>query len=134
VVCLRSLKDGTFVGGPPHPKCAPVKVRALQRQDLAEAQASIGEGTHHCLMGAGPPCKAVHHREVEDAHRASALSDPRVAGAHMDALERISLGDLVGDRVLGHRRESAQDRGGTAGGPALDPEQVVYEPQRMATA
>ena len=50
------------------------------------------------------------------------------------SLERVEVGNFVGDRVLGHRRERAQDAAGPGGGSALDPEHVVDQGEGVAAA
>src|ERR1700761_4442386 len=40
----------------------------------------------------------------------------RIARADTHALERIEVADLVGDRILGHRRERAEDADRAGGG------------------
>jgi hypothetical protein len=51
----------------------------------------------------------VHFLEAEDADRAALLLRSPVVGSDPDALEGVELGHFVGDRILGHRRQRAED-------------------------
>lgn len=86
----------------------------------------------HCLVGTGGLGEAVHLLEAEDADRPALLLRPGVVGSDADALEGIQVGYFVGDRVLGHRRERAQDGDDSRGRSALDPEPVVDQGKRVA--
>lgn len=54
----------------------------------------------------------MHFLAGEDADRSRLLLRPRVAGSDAVALEGDEVADFVGDRVLGHRREGAEDADG----------------------
>ena len=51
-----------------------------------------------------------------------------------DALERIEVADFVGDRVLGHCREGAEDADGTGGGSTFVRQHVVDQGEGVAAA
>ena len=49
-------------------------------------------------------------------------------------LNGLRSADFVGDRVLGHRREGAEDADDSGGGSALDPQHVVDQGEGVAAA
>lgn len=102
-----------------------VEVFAAQGQDLAEAQAAVGEDADHRLVAPGSFGEAVHLLEGEHSDRAGLLLRSRIVGANADALEGIEVADFVGDRVLCHRGECTQDADRPGGRSAFDPKHVV---------
>jgi hypothetical protein len=76
----------------------------------------------------------VHFLEAEDADRAALFLCPRIVGSDPDALEGIQVADFVGDRVLGHRRERAEDADRSGGGSTFVPQHVVDQGQGVAAA
>ena len=109
VVGLRSLKDLALVGGAADLERLAVEVFAAQGQHLPQPQAAVGEDADHRLVAAGHFGEAVHLLEAGDADRPRLLLRPRVVGPDADALEGVEVADFVGDRVLGHCREGAED-------------------------
>jgi hypothetical protein len=109
------------VGGAAHLERLAVKVFAAERQHLPQPQAAVGEDADHRLVATSRFGEAVHFLEAEDADRARLLLRPRVVRADADALEGVEVADFVGDGVLGHRRESAEDADGAGGGATFGP-------------
>jgi hypothetical protein len=122
------------VGGAADLQRLAVEVIAPERQHLPQPHPCVGEAADHCLVAPSRLGEVVHLLEAEDADRTAALPCPRVVGADADSLERVEVGDFVGDRVLGHRRERAQDSDDAGGRPALNPQHVVDQGEGMAAA
>ena len=134
VVGLGALEYGSLVGGTADLEGLAVEVIGAEGQDLAEAQAGVGEDTDHRLVGAGGLGEGVHLLEGEDADRAGLLLGAGVVGSDPDSLEGIEIADFVGDRVLGHRRERAEDADSSGGGSALLAEHVIDQGEGVAAA
>ncbi|HEY2715112.1 MAG TPA: hypothetical protein VGI73_02710 [Solirubrobacterales bacterium] len=122
------------MGGTADLEGLPVEVFGPERQDLAEAQAGVGEGADEGLVAAGGLGEAVHFPEAEDANRTWFLFGSRIVGSDTDALEWIEVADFVGDRVVGHRRESAEDADGAGGGSTFSPQHVINQGEGVAPA
>jgi len=111
-----------------------VEVFSAKRQHLPQPQTAVGENADHCLVAAGRFGEAVHFLEGEDADRSRLLLRPRVVGSDADALEGVEVADFVGDRVLGHRREGAEDADGSRGCSTFGPQHVVDQSERVTAA
>jgi hypothetical protein len=122
------------VGGAADLERFAVEVFAAQGQDLPQPQAGVSEDAGHRLVAAGRLGEAVHLLEAEDADRAGLLPRSWIVRMDADALERIEVADFVGDRVLGHRRERAEDADGSGGGSAFDSQHVVNQGEGVAAA
>jgi hypothetical protein len=72
---------------------------------------------------------------VKSSSQSSALLlGPGIVGSDPDSLERVEVGYFVGDRVLGHRRERAEDADDSRCGSSLDSEHVVDQGESVAAA
>jgi hypothetical protein len=134
VVGLRALEDHSLMGGAANLERLTVEVFPAQRQHLAQAQTAVGEYADHRLVAPGRLGEAMHLLEGEDADRSRLLLRPRVVGSDPHALEGIEIADFIGDRVLGHRREGAEDANGSRSRSTFGPQHVVNERQRMTAA
>lgn len=76
----------------------------------------------------------MHLLEAEDADRATLLLGSRIVGPDPDSLERVEVGDFVGDRILGHCRERAEDADDSGGRSSLNPEHVVDQGEGVPSA
>lgn len=76
----------------------------------------------------------MHLLEAEDTDWPRFLLGSRVVGSDPDSLERVEVGDFVGDRVLGHRRERAEDADDSRCRSSLDSQHVVNQGEGMASA
>lgn len=63
----------------------------------------------------------MHLLEGEGADRAVLGLRPRIVCSDADALEGVEVADFIGDRVLGHRREGAENAYGPGGGTPFGP-------------
>lgn len=134
VVGLGALEDLALVGGPSDLEGLAVEVFGAQRENLAEAHAGVGEGPHQCLVAARCLGEVVHLLEGEDAYGPRLLLRPWVVGPDANSLEGVEVADFVGDRVLGHCREGAENANGAGGGSTFVREHVVDQGEGVATA
>ena len=134
VVGLRSLENPTLVGGAADLERLAVEVFGSEGQHLPQSQAAVGENADHCLVATRRFGEAVHFLEGEDADRSWLLLRPRVVGTDADALEGVEVADFVRDRILGHRREGAEDAYGRGSGSTFGSEHMVDQGERMAAA
>lgn len=113
------------MGGAAHLEGLAVEVFVSQGQDLPQAQPTVGEDADHCLIAPGRLGEAVHLLEAEDADRPWPLLRSRIVGSDADALEGVEVADFIRDRVLGHRREGAEDADRARGRSTFGPQHVV---------
>ena len=122
------------MGGAANLEGLAVEVFGAEGKDLAQTQAGVGEGPDQGLVATGGLGEAVHFLESEDADGAALLLGSRVIGADADALERVEVADFVGDCVLGHCREGAENADGAGGSSTFGLQHVVDEDQGVAAA
>lgn len=60
------------------------------------------------------------------------LLDTGVVGANLGPLGEVDLCDLIGNCILGHRRERVADADRALGRPTFDPEHVVDRGEHVA--
>jgi hypothetical protein len=101
-----------------------VEVRTVEPEHLAQAKTTVGDHPDERLPLTGRRREGMHLVEGEHPRLALRLAGSRVVGTDPHAPESVDVGDLVGDRVLRHRRERAQDVPRPGGGPALDGQHV----------
>jgi hypothetical protein len=105
---------------------------ALPRSRAAGSGAAVGlerSRAHLCPAGRG---ESVHTLPAEHASRVPGLSSARVVCADLHPADEIDVRHLVGNRILRHRRQRAEDVLRPAGRPALIAEHVGDERERMA--
>jgi hypothetical protein len=67
----------------------------------------------------------MHFLEAENPDRAALLLCSWIVGADPHSVERVEVGHFVGNRVLGHRIERAQDADDSGWLPAMNSKHVV---------
>jgi hypothetical protein len=123
----RDLDRGASTGSCRRRGSRPTSQRNLPRQ-------ADGINRSLCLVAAGRFGEAVHLLEAEDSDRPWLLLRPRIVSSDPDSLEGVEVADFVGDRVLGHRRQRAEDADGAGGGATFGPQHVVDQDERVAAA
>lgn len=134
VVGLGAVEDRALVGGAPDLQGLAVEVLAPEGKHLPQPHADVGEDADHRLVAAGGFGEGVHLLEAEDADLPALLLGSWVIGSDPDSLERIKVGNFVGDRVLGHRREGAEDADDSCCRSALDSQHVVDQGEGVPSA